>query len=279
MEQGHDVVIINDLEENEEQNFIIEEAEDNDSSEEAEEEITEQEALVRYALTLDTEGTANANNRPARNGEGKVEIVKKKQFDTHARMLILVYAACFMDYKNPLHTKAERERIKEAACNLVCYDLGYKKRLGVFMVDRWIEILEQSARIQVHLFGLKSRHKGTARGSFIAQVEREHHTYLISLYWYATSIYGDDLTFQQLADTMNVKANIDQVVPGFNVSVGQLKRWFRSMKGKQLSPSEKPYLTPEHLAVRIAYAIRILHLQREGRHICYLDEKWFYTMS
>ena len=82
-----------------------------------------------------------------------------------------MYAVCFMDYKNPLHTGAERERIKMAACNLVCYDLGYRKRLGIFMIDKWIEILEQSAQIQGHRMGLKSRHKGTARGSFIAQVE------------------------------------------------------------------------------------------------------------
>jgi hypothetical protein len=99
------------------------------------------------------------------------------------------------------------------------------------MIDKWIEILEQSARIQGHRIGLKSRHKGTARGSFIAQIERQHPTYLISLYRYATSIHRDDLTFQQLADAMNAKATIDQLVPEFNISVGQLKRWFSNMKG------------------------------------------------
>ncbi len=145
----------------------------------------------------------------------------KKQLDTHSRMLIVVYAVCFMDYKNPLHSKVERKRIREAACNLVYYDLGYKKVLGVCMVDKWIEILDESAQIQGHRIGLKNRHKGTARGSFVARIKREYPTYLISLYRYATSIHGDDLTFQQLADAMNVKANIDQLVPDFNISVGQ----------------------------------------------------------
>jgi hypothetical protein len=147
------------------------------------------------------------------------------------------------------------------------------------MVDKWIEILEESARIQGHRIGLKSRNKGTVRGSFVARIEREHPTYLTSLYRYATSIHGDDLTFLQLADAMNAKANIDQLVPGFNISVGQLKRWFRSIKGKQLSPNEKPYLTPEHLEMRIVYAIQMLQMQREGRYICYLDEKWFYITT
>jgi hypothetical protein len=51
------------------------------------------------------------------------------------------------------------------------------------------------------------------------------------------------------------------------------------MKGKQLSPNEKPSLAPEHLALRVASANRMLQTQREGKHICYLDEKWFYTTS
>jgi hypothetical protein len=57
------------------------------------------------------------------------------------------------------------------------------------MVDKWIEMLEESAWIQEHRIGLKSRHKGTASGSFIAQVEPEHPTYRISLYRYATNIF------------------------------------------------------------------------------------------
>jgi hypothetical protein len=51
------------------------------------------------------------------------------------------------------------------------------------------------------------------------------------------------------------------------------------MKGEQLSPNKKPCLTPEHLEMRIAYAIQMLQMQREGRYICYLDEKWFYTTA
>lgn len=55
-------------------------------------------------------------------------------------MLIVIYTVCFMDYKNPLQKKVEWKRIREAVCNLVSYDLSYKKRLGVFMLDKWIEI-------------------------------------------------------------------------------------------------------------------------------------------
>jgi hypothetical protein len=57
-----ELIIINDLEVNNEENFIIEGEVDSESDEEDEEQITEQEALVRYALTLDIAGTAAANN-------------------------------------------------------------------------------------------------------------------------------------------------------------------------------------------------------------------------
>jgi hypothetical protein len=60
-----------------EENFIIEEAEEDDSDEEDEEQTTDQEFLVRYALTLETKGTTAANNRPAKNGEGNIDIKKK----------------------------------------------------------------------------------------------------------------------------------------------------------------------------------------------------------
>jgi hypothetical protein len=49
------------------------------------------------------------------------------------------------------------------------------------------------------------------------------------------------------------------------------------MKGKQLSSNKRPYLTLEHWAVRIAYAIQISQMQREGTYNCYFDGKFFYT--
>jgi hypothetical protein len=61
---NHDENIIID---NHDDNIIIEpdiegDESESDSDEEEEEQVTEQEALVRYALTLDVIGTAAANN-------------------------------------------------------------------------------------------------------------------------------------------------------------------------------------------------------------------------
>jgi hypothetical protein len=60
----------------------------------------------------------------------------KKKLDTHARILIVIYSILFMDYKNPMHSKATRERIITAASTLVCYDLGYRKAMGKTMITR-----------------------------------------------------------------------------------------------------------------------------------------------
>jgi hypothetical protein len=52
-----------------------------------------------------------------------------------------------------------------------------------------------------------------------------------SLYHFAIGIKGDAATFYQLASTMNSKAAADDGIPNFQISKGQLKRWFGNMKG------------------------------------------------
>jgi hypothetical protein len=62
--------------------------------------------------------------------------------------------------QEPLHTKAEWEKIRDAACNLICYNRGYKNRKEVFMVFfAGAKPLEKSAWIQGHRIRLKSCHK------------------------------------------------------------------------------------------------------------------------
>jgi hypothetical protein len=100
--------------------------------------MAEQEALVGYALTLDVDGTAAANNQPARHGEGNIEIGEKVRHpckDADCRIHRMLHGL-----QESTAKKVEWKRIREAVCNLVSYDLSYKKRLGVFMLDKWIEI-------------------------------------------------------------------------------------------------------------------------------------------
>ncbi len=45
----------------------------------------QQEAIIVESLSLPVEETAAANHRPQRNGEGLVELIKRKQFDNQER--------------------------------------------------------------------------------------------------------------------------------------------------------------------------------------------------
>ncbi len=52
------------------------------------------------------------------------------------------------------------------------------------MMVRWIKELEQSARVQGNSLGLKSKHKGKIGGTFVAQVNEQNPTNLLTLYQY-----------------------------------------------------------------------------------------------
>jgi hypothetical protein len=100
-------------------------------------------------------------------------------------------------------------------------------------------------------------------------------TYLKQLYRYATSLHGDVATFEELADAMNAKANIENVLPEhtkpMHLSQGQLKRWFKNKKGKSYSSKEKPFLSEEQMEARVIHAQRIQELYRREAIVTYLD--------
>jgi hypothetical protein len=54
--------------------------------------LTPEEMLVNYSPTLDVPGTVATNIRPAQNGERVVKLHLDKQQDSHAQMLIVIYA-------------------------------------------------------------------------------------------------------------------------------------------------------------------------------------------
>jgi hypothetical protein len=140
--------------------------------------------LVNYSLTLDVPGTAATNIRPTQNGERVVKLHLDKQLDSHARMLIVIYTINSMGYKNPMNSKATKATIAEAACTLVCYDLGYKRVMAKSRLDIWLQELEQSARIKGNKVGWKSRHQGKPGGMRIQQINNIDPTYLTKLYHY-----------------------------------------------------------------------------------------------
>jgi hypothetical protein len=79
-------------------------------------------------------------------GEGNITINSKKQLDSKARMLIVMYTCSLMGYKDPMNTKAAKERIVTVASTLVCYDLGYQKEMGKTRLDIWLKEIEDSKK-------------------------------------------------------------------------------------------------------------------------------------
>jgi hypothetical protein len=258
---------------------IVSEEEASDNKEGDEYQLTPQEQLINYALTVDVEGTAAHGFRLAQSGQDAVILNDKKQLDGHSRMLIVVYAINSMDYKNPMHSNTTRRTIALAAATLMSYDKGYKKVLGKTRLEEWIKQLEQSARVSGCIRGLNSKHKGK-QTCYIDSTNAVDETYLKRLYRYASSLHGDVATFKELADAMNAKENVlPEHKKPMHLSQGQVKHWFNSKKGKSYSIKEKPFLSEEQKEGRVRRAQRTQELKRRGAIITYLDEKWFYILS
>jgi hypothetical protein len=89
-------MIAEDHVEDHQNNLLIDEIdseeEASDNEEGVENQLTPQEQLINYVLTLDIEGTAARGFHPARSGQDAVFLNDKKQLDGHSRMLIVVYA-------------------------------------------------------------------------------------------------------------------------------------------------------------------------------------------
>jgi hypothetical protein len=126
------------------------------------------------------------------------------------------------------------------------------------MVDKEVE---QLARVKECRIGLNSKHKGTTGGSYTANIETNHPTYLVYLYQYSTGIYGDTATFQKLANALNAKAATEDVIPNLQLSKWQLKQWVAQCLWE-------PYLTDEQRETWVWYAMRMLDFDSAKKNYC-----------
>jgi hypothetical protein len=161
----------------------------------------QQEAIIVECLSLPVEETAAANHRPQRNGDGLVELIKKKQFDNKAQTLVYLYATHLTGYHRDLsyHCKL---RISEAACTIIAYDYGYKSVIGKHSIKNWIEKIEDSVNYSSAKNVFQSKHKG--KTSYMDRITLVYPTYLHNLWRQATNLLGDNATFEDLAHAMNL---------------------------------------------------------------------------
>jgi len=188
------------------------------------------------------EATAMAGHREKRIGVGLVDLQDKKQFDAEARLLACLYATYLFGW-DEMKSRREKEHIAQESCTLVCYDLGYKKITGKYVLEKWLQQIKASITQSSAKNVLKSSHKGTT--SQTDRISATHPTYLHYLYRRAVDILGDDATFSEIATQMNLISTVDQR-PTIHLNKDSLRRWFKKNKGKEKRAVFRPLLTEDH---------------------------------
>lgn len=166
------------------------------------------ENAISFALALDLD------RRPRMNREGTSEVAvhnRKQALETEKMMCL--FTAKRWGWKDPaIHCK-KRKRIARAACRQVAYDYGYATELSSSMLPQWEGRLHSAIDTGAvdssssHPNPLSPRHCG--KQSYCDMIEAEHPGYLRELFRYAQRTNGAKATFKELADTMNLKSEIE----------------------------------------------------------------------
>jgi hypothetical protein len=232
------------------------------------------ESAIAEALSLDLE----IQPRPSRNGIGHIELHNRKLAAADHKLLSLSTANAW-GWSDHRFDYITRRRIAEAACRQVSYDFGYKQLISYSRLPDWEkgEDVYIKTGDPVKLYG-KPR---AGRPSYVSRIEAIHPGYLRELYRYAENMLGNRATFSELADCMNQRSDMPtEERETLSLHPEQLRRWFHSEKGKQLAASARPRLTDDQRRKRIGWSRRMKRmLVEEGKHVAYLDEKWFHPVS
>ena len=212
--------------------------------------------------------------------------------------------------KKSRFTEPQKWAMISTACDLGATDIAYSQRLQLFRavirtyayfngfpnpipisVDYFRKLFNKFQESLIHdpmkVMSLYESHEGEGKVSYINKIITEFPTYLHGLYRYATSTLGATASTKSLVRVMNRRSMIlhpNCAVRGC-LSLNNYHFWkfFHMFKGKLLAPTSKPRLTPKHKQMRIEWATRMKHLievmGEDNFHICFVDEKWFYTTS
>ncbi len=211
-----------------------------------------------------------------RNGEGNIELHKRKQFNSNERTVVAIYATYLMGWQPDLRKRA-KARVALAACTLACYEMGFEKVVGKYSLEKWLNKMEASVRFNNMRQAMRRRKEG--RTSYTDLITVEYPEYLHEMFCHATELLGNDVTFQELALVMNLQSAVVEDRPLLRLNKFNLLRWFKKNKGIEKRMVQRPILMNEHKIARLQHAELIQNLHHQGKTICYLDEKWFYCFS
>ncbi len=173
-----------------------------------------------------------ANERIDRNNGSLVKLNERKQLTQEARAVACLYATYLTGWQST-QTKSRKLLIAEAACNIICYDCGYKKNVGKHGLDQWLKRISNSVAKSSTTAITNNKHTGKI--SYLDQITRQYPTYLHELYRSACQLVGDNATFDELARTMNMQSTAYQNLPNLRIHKLQLFRWLKKKErqGKQ----------------------------------------------
>jgi len=91
---------------------------------------------------------------------------------------------------------------------------------------------------------MQAKHKGTT--SYMDCIEEHNPSYLHQMYHYATTILGDNATFEETTRLMAEKSAAEEAHKILELSRRKVWRWFKKQGEKEKSSYlDKPYLSDE----------------------------------
>ena len=148
---------------------------------------------------------------------------------------MVIHTAILWGWRDPFLTEKARLRIAKAACRLIAYDMGYPGPLAYTRLPYWYGEINEAILKGEDRDPISPSHCG--RESYVSEIERTYPGYLHELYRYAESVKGNLATFQELAETMNLKSSApgEHRVP-LSLSRRQLSAWSGQIEERQIVP-------------------------------------------
>lgn len=218
-------------------------------------------------------------NRMTRDGTKSITLHDKKLPTEIVKFLIFDLAHKVTKFSN-LQPKLRKQVLKQAA-TVIFYDHGYKDVKGISNLDStWNKRLDEAYLNGSDTNPLGGQHKGSKK--YTDKLEVSNPGLTRRLFRLATKELGCQASYQELAQSMNRYALTIADAPATRYNTTNVWRWFKQQGGKEKSPMEKPFLTEDQKQKRKEWCVEQKNLMQEKGedfHACFLDEKWFYTVS
>jgi hypothetical protein len=212
----------------------------------------------------------------------EIHIHHMKEPSERARSLMLIWFRG-TTARHPNLSQLQRKSLLENVATIVMYDLGYKEpRYYKQLLRNWESRVIEYFKTGTDAAPLQTKNKG--KQAYNDMIEAQFPCYIHKVYRHTVKKYGSQLPFKKMAEIMNRLSQEPEYndKPDLTLTKSQLWRHFKQFRGKLKSPLEKPYKTADQKRQTLEKVREMKRLKRRKGHrfhICFIDEKWFYTQS